>query len=310
MHDVERAAIFGQLEMMPRHLSEVARELGADRIRRRPAAGGFSVVEHAWHLADIEDEGYGLRIRRIVTESGPLLADFDGDRLAAERHYQERPLDAALAAFAYARARNLTALRQIAVADWSRLARQEGIGALTLADLPRMMAGHDAAHRAEIDALRVEGALEALVGSPSRLRTLLGRFSQDALRRMPSAPPVGAEALSPIGHACHLRDFDAEAYRVRIRRMRTEIDPRLASVSGEELARERAYDSADPEQTLSAFEQARSETLGVLRGVAPGEWSRSGDFEGHGRVTLLRLVEILAEHDQLHLAALESMPRD
>ena len=56
--------LLDRLGVMPALLRDVAAAL-ADVTQRRPAAGGFAFVEHAWHLADLEREGYGTRISRL-----------------------------------------------------------------------------------------------------------------------------------------------------------------------------------------------------------------------------------------------------
>ena len=53
--DVER--ILAELAEMPAHLESAARSMDEPRARTPPAAGGFSLVEQAWHLADLEREG-------------------------------------------------------------------------------------------------------------------------------------------------------------------------------------------------------------------------------------------------------------
>jgi hypothetical protein len=143
------------LESTPALLSRAAESI-PDRERVRPAAGGFSLVENIWHMADLENEGYAVRIRRLLRENAPSLANFDGDRLARERAYQERDLVAGLALFREARGRNLAALRSLVTADWERSGIQEGVGCVTLADIPRMMAEHDRAHGADIADLLAE----------------------------------------------------------------------------------------------------------------------------------------------------------
>ena len=57
-----------------------------------------------------------------------------------------------LVAFAEARRRNLAALRGLDSASWYRTGTQEGIGKVSLCDIPGFMSQHDAAHRREIDA--------------------------------------------------------------------------------------------------------------------------------------------------------------
>ncbi len=81
------------LESTPALLSRAAALLSPAEARRRPAAGGFSFVENVWHLADLERDGYGVRIRRILAETEPALLNFHGERIARERAYQERDVD-------------------------------------------------------------------------------------------------------------------------------------------------------------------------------------------------------------------------
>ena len=138
------------LESTPALLGRAAAALSSSQARRRPDEGAFSFVENVWHLADLEREGFGLRIRRILTEDDPALANFDGDRIARERAYQERDLERGLAQFARARAQNLETLRRLRPAEWNRSGSQEGVGRVTLSDIPRLMAEHDRSHAADV----------------------------------------------------------------------------------------------------------------------------------------------------------------
>jgi hypothetical protein len=152
MSAADLARLLAQLDGMPDWLEQAAREMGQERWHLAPE-GGFCLVEQAWHLADLEREGYGARIRRLLTEEDPELPDFDGARAAAERSYRAKPLAEGIAAFAAARAENLARLRSVDPTAWGRTGRQEGVGRITLGDVPRMMREHDESHRAEIAAL-------------------------------------------------------------------------------------------------------------------------------------------------------------
>ena len=144
------------LESTPALLERASSELPASLATRRPAGGGFSLVENVWHLAELEREGYDQRIRRLLAEDDPALANFDGDRLATERCYQERDLADGLAAFAEARRENLATLRDLRSSDWKRRGTHETMGRVAMADLPRMMAEHDRSHTDDIAALMAE----------------------------------------------------------------------------------------------------------------------------------------------------------
>jgi hypothetical protein len=50
----------------------------------------FSPVEHVWHLADLEQQGFAELIRRLQQEDLPQLADFEGARIAREGRYKQR----------------------------------------------------------------------------------------------------------------------------------------------------------------------------------------------------------------------------
>jgi hypothetical protein len=146
-----REELLARLEAMPTLLEEVFQSLSPAEAATEGPSRTFSPVEQCWHLADLEREGFGLRIQRLLEEEEPLLADFDGSRLARERRYRRRSLREGLVAFDRARRANLALLRSLSVNRWSRSGTQEGVGRLMLCDLPEMMAQHDNAHRGEIE---------------------------------------------------------------------------------------------------------------------------------------------------------------
>ena len=148
-----RKALWAQLEAMPGFVAARCGTFSAEEARRPAPGQGFSAVEQCWHLADLEREGYGERIRRLRSEKDPVLPDFDGARVARERNYRSRSLSEGLAAFREARAANLALLRSLRGPDWAATGQQEGVGPVALCDIPLMMAEHDAGHREEILAL-------------------------------------------------------------------------------------------------------------------------------------------------------------
>jgi hypothetical protein len=156
MKAAELERMLEELASMPGRLDAAARQLEPSRWPLGPA-GGFCLIEQAWHLADLEREGYGERIRRLLAEEEPHLPDFEGARLATERSYRTKSLADGIAAFTAARSANLAVFRSVPPAAWSRAGSQEGVGRVTLRDLPRMMREHDESHCVEIaDLLRAE----------------------------------------------------------------------------------------------------------------------------------------------------------
>jgi hypothetical protein len=175
--------ILSALEEMPALLQAAVDALPGDELRRRPAAGGFAAGEQAWHLADLEAEGFGLRIERLLREEGARLPDFDGAAVAAARGYLG--LDGREGALRFRRSReaNLARLRALPPAAWERSGSQEGVGRVALGDLPGMMLAHDRSHARELADLLAEiaPAHPALPG----MRALAGRAPPGSGRAAP-----------------------------------------------------------------------------------------------------------------------------
>jgi len=148
---LQRQELWESLSGMHEFLRQAFGLLTAEAACAAGPAGTFSPVEQVWHLADLEAEGFGLRIQRLLSESGPLLPDFEGAKIARQRNYLSLSLSAGLTAFHAARQANIAALQSLSTEDWSRGGVQEGVGPVSLCDMPELISQHDAAHRAEID---------------------------------------------------------------------------------------------------------------------------------------------------------------
>src|SRR5712675_1936737 len=116
--DVQRHELMESLASMKTFLRETFESLTPQEMQTPGPAGSFSPVEQVWHLADLEREGFGLRIRRLQTELKPQLPDFDGAKVARERNYRSLSLLAGLEAFEAAREANIAALLAVAPQDW------------------------------------------------------------------------------------------------------------------------------------------------------------------------------------------------
>jgi hypothetical protein len=144
------------LRTFPDALRSIVEAVPPALLRTRARDGSFAVVEHAWHLADLEVDGYGERLQRIADEDEPAIADFKGDVVAEQRRYLELELEPALKRFAAARAANVARMERFTDEQWQRAGMQEGVGRVTLARVAEMMAAHDAGHAAELHALHSE----------------------------------------------------------------------------------------------------------------------------------------------------------
>ena len=155
----EREALLAGLGGMVGYLNDAFSTLSAAQARIPGPDDSFSPVEQVWHLADLEREGFAVRIDRLARGGSPHLPDFDGAAIAQARNYRALSLAGGLAAFRAARERNISILRAVASAEvWAQGGTQEGVGPVSLCDMPSFMSQHDAAHRAEIEAWKRQDA--------------------------------------------------------------------------------------------------------------------------------------------------------
>lgn len=116
---------------------------------------------------------------------------------------------------------------------------------------------------------------------------------------------IPSESLSAIEQICHVRDIEIYGYHARIQKTLTESNPMLVSIDTYALVKEHNYIAANPADVFASFRQARKQTMSMLEGLTPGQYSRTADFEGYGALTMRSLVHYLCSHDQQHLAGLQ-----
>jgi len=142
------------LSEMPDNLKSRLDSLSDEQLRFKPDGGYFSILENICHLQDIEIEGYGVRLQRLLTEQHPRLPDLNGGQLALERRYNEQKLQPALDAFIHARYTNLRILESVTKTQLARSGFLEPIGEITLGRLLELWVEHDQGHIRELEKLR------------------------------------------------------------------------------------------------------------------------------------------------------------
>lgn len=142
------------LKQMPENLRQQVAGLTDAQLHFQPEGGYFSVLENICHLRDIEIEGYGVRLQRMLAENHPTLPDINGGQLARNRRYSEQPMQPALDAFTEARHTNLKILGDVTETQLTRTAYLEGVGGITLGKLLELWIEHDLGHIQELVKLR------------------------------------------------------------------------------------------------------------------------------------------------------------
>lgn len=121
----------------------------------------------------------------------------------------------------------------------------------------------------------------------------------------PSWEGVPSEPFTAIEQICHVRDIEVDGYHVRFQRILHELNPTLASIDSEALAKERSYATSSAAEALAVFRRARAETVQMISGLSPEQFMRAAVFEGYGPLSLRSLIHYLCSHDQQHLAGLQ-----
>ena len=152
----EHARRVAALAAMPAALEVALNAIPPARWRDRPREGGFSLVEQACHLRDIDGDGYRRRLAAMLAHDLPSFPDLDGAKLARERDYQRQDAPAAAAAFSAGRAAIVRQLAGLGAAERARAGLMDGRTRITVDGLVAAMLEHDAGHRAELEALAAE----------------------------------------------------------------------------------------------------------------------------------------------------------
>jgi hypothetical protein len=143
-------ALIEDLRRTPARVEALMSRIPPGEATRKPRPDAFSARENVHHLRDIEAEGYGLRLLRLLGEPDPVLKDLDGDVLARERRYNERPHESALEEFSRLRAANVERLLRLSPEDLDRKGSWENVGPVTLGKVLTMWRDHDRGHVDEI----------------------------------------------------------------------------------------------------------------------------------------------------------------
>ena len=141
--------ILKTLRATPVVLRALVGEIENDRLRTRPAAGEWAIIEVVGHPADTEERTLG-RVRRMLAEDDPVLEPFDQEALAEERRYLDLDLQQELARLEQLRRDHLTVLDALDGSGWERTGRHGEHGQLTVELYETHVAAEEVDHLAQI----------------------------------------------------------------------------------------------------------------------------------------------------------------
>ena len=140
-------------EELPGAVERLFDGLPGEALRRPERPGKWSMLQVLGHLADTEVIN-AWRIRRIVAEDRPRIEAYDQDRWAAGLRYGDDPWPDVLAELAALRRRNLRLYRALPPEAFARVGLHAERGEESVGRLLRMTAGHDLAHRRQLERIR------------------------------------------------------------------------------------------------------------------------------------------------------------
>ena len=146
----------GLIDRYAEGASEVGRALEgfpAGKLTAKPFAGKWSAAEIVHHLADSESNS-GIRIRKLLSESHPIIQGYDQERYAVTLAYQERDMAPALDLFRAVRATTTQLLRRMTEDDWKRTGWHSESGLYTAERWLEIYADHAHNHADQIRRLK------------------------------------------------------------------------------------------------------------------------------------------------------------
>lgn len=128
-----------------------------DALAWRPGPGRWSAREIVHHLADSEMTA-AIRLRLLLATDRPAIHAYDQDRFA-ERLYYDRPHEASLEAFRYARECTAQLLDRLTEEEWLREGTHTELGPYGVTRWLEVYAPHAHSHARQI--VEVLGAAKA-----------------------------------------------------------------------------------------------------------------------------------------------------
>jgi len=141
-----------------------------------------------------------------------------------------------------------------------------------------------------------EARMQRLARTADELGAALEGQDEGVLCRRPDAKNWAAKEV-----VCHLRDTE-EVFGSRVEQILVmDVDPTLIVSNADRLAEERQYLRNDVTAALASFRRRRAEALEQFGRLTSGQWEKGAMHPALGRLTIDRVLSIMAAHDDTHL---------
>jgi FMN phosphatase YigB (HAD superfamily) len=192
-------------------------------------------------------------------------------------------------------------------------ARMLGLATYHVDDEPASRSGPEAGGRGELADLRpwiestdlatltpsfksIDSVLGILSATPAALNGLSCGLDPFAWSHEPTPDDW---ALTEI--VCHLRDTEREIHQMQIKLFRAQKEPFIPRPDTSVWASQRDYLHEDGVSALMEFNDARRETLAMIKKIATDEWEQRARHAIFGPTNFLEVASFIADHDRMHI---------
>jgi hypothetical protein len=148
MTDEQRKTLIQKYKDGYRAVAEALAGATDRELDARPAPEKWSAREIVHHLADSEMTS-AIRLRLLIVEDRPTIKGYDQEAFARKLFY-DRPYEASLEAFRYARETTGQILQRMTAADWAREGTHTEVGAYSVEKWLEIYADHAHNHADQI----------------------------------------------------------------------------------------------------------------------------------------------------------------
>jgi len=194
-----------------------------------------------------------------------------------------------------------------------RPAQMLGLATYHVDDEPASRSGSEAGGRGKLADLRlwiestdlatltpsfksIDSVLGILSATPAALNGLSCRLNPFAWSHEPTPDDW---ALTEI--ICHLRDTEREIHQMQIRLFKDQNEPFIPRPDTSVWASQRNYLHENGISALKEFNEARRETLMLLKKITTEEWGHKARHAIFGPTNFLEVIGFMADHDRMHI---------
>jgi FMN phosphatase YigB (HAD superfamily) len=165
----------------------------------------------------------------------------------------------------------------------------------SLSDLRKWLETTD--HSALIPSFKsMDATLAILSATPAALNGLARDFDPCMWMRKPAPDDWSLTEL-----VCHLRDTEREIHHAQIRLFKEPGEPFIPRPDTSVWASQRNYLHENGADALKEFNNARRETLDLLKNISAADWNRRARHAIFGPTNFLEVASFIADHDRMHV---------